>query len=262
MEESSRKWDLNRDGLIVLLVVLVALNAWQVVRTNRILHRVEQLPTHYPSSNHVNLTPLYSGVVHSYTQILSVEVGATVNVAVDFRLTEKIPGRDAFVRYRENKEKSWTIVRSELVDGLDYRAILQLERDKNYECQVVQIHGDEIVRVSDGPYLRMAELVGSPEVSISITIYPNEGKAQFGFMQDKPSQVEAWQVERVTLQLDNVDQVFSEDGGYSYSTIRIDRKIYDAAKEAVVTVHYKDGKKGTLQFKLREYSGRLVVVPE
>jgi len=197
----------------------------------------------------VDLAPLYTGVIYSNYSILSEDVHDKVDVDVDFRLAERIPGYDLIVEYSALPDGIWQRVIPEVIDELVYRAVLRLDPTKNHSYRIIQTYEDIVVRASYTRTINLVNALGSSEVDIYININTREGTVSIGCAQRAPSQVKAWQVEQVTMRLDNVESEFILEQRYgTYTSEKIDDKTYEAAEEVQVTVYYKDGETRALSF--------------
>lgn len=257
MDQPKQPWHLVPGNVRLLvggLVALTLVNLWTVWTVGKLWTRVQLLPTHFSSSpaTHVDLSPLTTGVRQTYSQIMSTDVGETVTVAIDIKMAERVPGYELFVRYREREQgvsHEWVVVEPELVDGLDYRAELELDPATDYEYQVMQTLEGEIVRLTSTHFIRLKEEIGSPDVTVYIVIDPRVGKTRFSFSQHRHFQLDSWQVERVALKLDNVAIPFVAAWLDLYhSDIEVDTRLWEAAKKIEVTVYYQDGVIRSLTF--------------
>ena len=258
MNQQEQPWYLRPGSVRALMGVIAALvvfNVWTVWTLGKVWERVQNLPTHISSgsSAQINMSPLLTGVQQSYTQLLSYDVGETVTVAIDVQMAERIPGYELFVRYREYEQgvlHEWSVVKPELVDGLDYRAIVELSPDANYEYQIMQTQEGEIVRLTHGHHIRLSQEIGSPDVTVYIVTDPRVRLTKLTFSQNRHWQLEAWAIEQVSVTLDNVaDPIVTAWRDHdSHTVVEVDSRLWEAAKVVELTVRYRDGETRSISF--------------
>lgn len=250
MNSGWNREDIMRYGSAALIAFLTVTNVLLLVKVSSLVREVHSLPRHIPSSNtYVNLSPLYTGVVNEHAQMASETMGDTLNVRVKFTLTERIPGYVVFVRFRERETVAWDHVRAKPLDGLEYEALLLVKPTLKYDYQIIQMLNDQIMRATPAGHINVADWVGSPTLDIGRSGYPNERKTQISVHQPQFSQIRAWQVDKVTIKLDNMaeDVVLKMFHG-QWIGHKFDDKVYQAAKAVTVTAHYGDGEIRSVTF--------------
>ena len=250
MESRWKSDAIIRYGAVACMAVLVMSNVWLMARVNGLIRAVDALPRHIPSpTTYVNLSTLYTGVVDERVLMVSETMGETLIVRYNFTLTERIPGYVVLVRFRASQTAAWEQVLPTPFYGLEYEAFLHVNPSLNYEYQVVQMLGDQVMRANTPGHIKVGEWVGTSTLNIARTGYPNERKMRVAVYQPQFSALRTWQVDKVTIKLDNMPEaivlnMFRGD----WSSHKFDENVYQAAREVIVTAYYGDGETRSVTF--------------
>lgn len=172
-----------------------------------------------------------------------------VKANVSFQVYEKLPGSSIVLRYRLEDDGNWRETRMQETDRpLVYLGTVVIERNAKLSYQVLQRVGGETVRASADNYLDAASRVGSGDVNLSITRQEN-GATHWYFWQDPRPAIQALQVERITIKLDQKQSMERElvPEEWQDGCELIFRP--DGFRGASITVRYRDGQERTVEFE-------------
>ncbi|MBS3985289.1 MAG: hypothetical protein KGZ66_06770 [Selenomonadales bacterium] len=250
MEAKWKRDAIIRYSAVVCIAALVMSNVWLMIKVNDLIRAIGSLPRHIPSpTTYVNLSPLYTGVVDERVLMVSETMGEKLIVRYNFTLTERIPGYVLVVRFRASQTAAWEQVRPAPLYGLEYEAFLHVNPALSYEYQVVQMLGDQVMRATTPGFIKVGEWVGTSTLNIVRSGYPNERKVRVAVYQPQFSALRAWQVDKVTIKLDNAPEaVVLEMFRGDLTGYKFDETVYQAARAVTVTAYYGDGETRSVTF--------------
>lgn len=240
---------------VAICVVLVVANAFMGFWLWRLTQRFD-IPIHVSCSGggYSAPTPPGSIVLESWPTATGELRDGLPEIRIAFRAYSRTLGSSLVIRHRL-KDGEWTQVAAVETDPLQFAVVLHFDADAVVEYQALELVRGQAVAGTDLRQMRVAELVGTPDISYWYQRYQDSPDITFEFG-NSHSPIPAWNIATISVRAIYANR--TEVLELTQEPLRCTLRHQDLQRLELTGV-YRDGLEATAEIRMSQlYSGNVL----